>query len=120
MPTREYEGMREGFNDVRYLEMLNNRVQALASHQDKLDATAKAAWKEAEQIVNHAPTQFQGPTVSAVSDRIDGKALARLPGAGRRSSRQARRRRQSPGGHAVIFAPRFHSKRKRRMIPSPT
>ncbi len=76
VPTREYEGLREGADDAKYLEMLNNRVQALAGHQDKLDAGTKAAWKEAKQIVNHAPTQFQGPGTVAFSTRIDGKMLA--------------------------------------------
>ncbi len=74
VPTREYEGLRAGFNDVKYLEMLNNRVKALANRQDKLDADAKAAWKEAEQLVNHAPAQFQGAAMP-VSKRVDGKVL---------------------------------------------
>ncbi len=74
MPTREYEGFREGIDDLKYLEMLNNRVQALASRRNKLDAGTKAAWKEAEQLVNHAPAQLQGEAL-AVSRRADGKVL---------------------------------------------
>ncbi len=38
VPTREYEGFREGIDDAKYLEMLDRRVRALASHQKKLDA----------------------------------------------------------------------------------
>ncbi len=74
VPTREYEGLRAGFNDVKYLEMLNNRVKALANRQDKLDTNAKAAWKEAEQLLNHAPALFQGDPIP-VSKRVDGKVL---------------------------------------------
>ncbi len=73
--TREYEGFREGINDTRYLEMLNNRVLALADRQDKLDADAKAAWKEAEHLVNHAPAEFQG-TGAPLANKVDGKMLS--------------------------------------------
>ncbi len=54
--------------------MLNNRVQALAGHQGKLDAATKAAWKEAEQLVNHAPAQFQGAGLP-LAEKVDGKML---------------------------------------------
>ncbi len=72
VPTRQYEGFREGINDAKYLEMLNNRVQALAGHQD--DAEAKAAWKDADQLLNHAPAEFQGVGVP-LADKVDGKML---------------------------------------------
>ncbi len=74
VPTRQYEGFREGINDVKYLQMLNRRVQALADHQDKLDADTKAAWKDADHLLNHAPAEFQGVGVP-LANKVDGKML---------------------------------------------
>jgi hypothetical protein len=73
--TRQFEGFREGADDVKYLEMLANRVAALAGSKDQLDEPTRAAWLAADELVNTPPKPLQG-NMSALTANVDGKMLA--------------------------------------------
>ncbi|CAN5438999.1 hypothetical protein BH09VER1_BH09VER1_46400 [soil metagenome] len=75
VPTRQLAAFREGSNDVKYLEMLQNRVKELSSRQNQLDESTRTAWTAADHLLNHAPLQFQGSS-SSLPDRVDGQMLA--------------------------------------------
>ena len=75
VPTRQLAGFREGADDVKYLEMLENRVKALAEKQGELDEATRTAWQTASKLINEAPKQFQG-TGSSLHEKVDGQMLA--------------------------------------------
>lgn len=73
--TRQFEGFREGADDIKYLEMLANRVAALAGRKDQLDEPTRAAWQAADKLLNNPPKPLQG-NISALTANVDGKMLA--------------------------------------------
>ncbi len=75
VPTRQLAGFREGADDVRYLEMLANRVNAWSGRQDQLGEATRTAWQTAGRLISHPPVQFQG-TGASLPDRVDGQMLA--------------------------------------------
>jgi hypothetical protein len=62
-------------DDVKYLEMLENRVKALSGKQDKLDEPTRTAWQSARKLINEPPKQFQGSGAS-LHEKVDGQMLA--------------------------------------------
>ena len=75
VPTRQLAGFREGADDVKYLEMLENRVKALSEKQGQLDEATRAAWEAAGKLINEAPKQFQG-SGATLNEKVDGQMLA--------------------------------------------
>jgi hypothetical protein len=75
VPTRQLAGVREGADDVKYLEMLENRVKALAEKQGQLDEATRTAWQTANKLINEAPKQFHG-TGASLHEKVDGQMLA--------------------------------------------
>jgi hypothetical protein len=75
VPTRQLAGFREGADDVKYLEMLENRVKALTEKQGQLDEGTRTAWQTASKLVNEAPKQFHG-TGASLHEKVDGQMLA--------------------------------------------
>jgi len=75
VPTRQLAGVREGADDVKYLEMLENRVKALAENQGQLDEATRTAWQTASKLINEAPKQFHG-TGASLHEKVDGQMLA--------------------------------------------
>lgn len=75
VPTRQLAGFREGADDVKYLEMLENRVKALSGKQDKLDEATRTAWQAASRLINEPPKQFHG-TGASLHEKVDGQMLA--------------------------------------------
>ena len=75
VPTRQLAGFREGADDVKYLEMLETRVEALSGKQGQLDQAMRTAWQSASELINRPPKQFQG-TGSTLHERVDGQMLA--------------------------------------------
>ncbi len=75
VPTRQLAGFREGADDVKYLEMLENRVKALSEKQARLDEPTRAAWEAAGKLINEAPKQFQG-SGATLNEKVDGQMLA--------------------------------------------
>jgi uncharacterized alpha-E superfamily protein len=75
VPTRQLAGVREGADDVKYLEMLENRVKALAENQGELDEATRKAWQTASKLINEAPKQFHG-TGASLHEKVDGQMLA--------------------------------------------
>jgi hypothetical protein len=75
VPTRQLAGVREGADDVKYLEMLENRVKALAENQGELDEATRKAWQTANKLINEAPKQFHG-TGASLHEKVDGQMLA--------------------------------------------
>ena len=75
VPTRQLAGFREGADDVKYLEMLENRIKALAEKQGELDEATRTAWQSASKLINEPPKQFQGSGAS-LHEKVDGQMLA--------------------------------------------
>jgi len=71
--TIQYEGFREGSEDVRLLELLERFVKARDGQQ--LDAAQAAALAAARDLLEHAPVKFHGQPAE-VAGRVTGQDLA--------------------------------------------